>query len=64
MSWLVLLEPLFITVVVFGFGFWQLRELNKLRRERERREAGSAGSMDSGPTDTAAGPSRPDETSR
>ncbi|MEQ8585728.1 MAG: hypothetical protein RLO01_02905 [Thalassobaculaceae bacterium] len=61
MSWLVLLEPLFIVVVVFGIGFWQLRELNKLRRERERREAGSTGS---GPIDTAAGPSRPDETSR
>ena len=35
---LALLEPLFVVVVVFGLGFWQLRELNQLKRERERRE--------------------------
>ena len=33
-----LIEPLFIVVVAFGIGFWQLRELNQLKRERERRE--------------------------
>lgn len=38
-----LLEPLFVVVVVFGLGFWQLRELNQLKRERERREREAAG---------------------
>ena len=31
-EYLVLLEPLLIAVSVFGFGFWQLRELNRLKR--------------------------------
>ncbi|MFX4223266.1 MAG: hypothetical protein ACMVO3_21210 [Thalassobaculum sp.] len=30
-----LIEPIFIALLVFGIGFWQLRELNQLRRERE-----------------------------
>ena len=37
-GWLALLEPVFIAVVVFGIGFWQLRELNQLKREREERD--------------------------
>lgn len=45
-----LIEPIFIVLVVFGFGFWQLRELNRLRREREAndREAAEAGDAPSG----------------
>ncbi|WP_281683513.1 hypothetical protein [Thalassobaculum salexigens] len=39
---LALIEPLFIVVVAFGLGFWQLRELNQLKRERERREREAA----------------------
>ena len=39
---LALLEPLFVVVVVFTLGFWQLRELNQLKRERERREREAA----------------------
>lgn len=51
-----LIEPIFITLVVFGFGFWQLRELNQLRREREDndRKAADAESEQAGePKDRA-----------
>lgn len=33
-----LIEPLFVAIVAFGIGFWQLRELNQLKRERDRKE--------------------------
>ena len=44
-----LIEPLFIVVVAFGIGFWQLRELNQLKRERERKEREEAGADRSEP---------------
>lgn len=55
MSWqaFALIEPIFIALVVFGIGFWQLRELNQLRRERERknRDSGQAGTTPPSRTD-------------
>ena len=55
MSWeaLALIEPIFIALVVFGIGFWQLRELNQLRRERDRkhRDSGETGTAPSSETD-------------
>lgn len=55
MSWeaLALIEPIFIALVVFGIGFWQLRELNQLRRERDRkhRDSGEAGTTPPSQTD-------------
>lgn len=46
-EWLALLEPIFVALVVFGIGFWQLRELNQLKRDRERRAAESESGSES-----------------
>lgn len=39
---LILLEPILIAAAVFGFGFWQLRELARLRERRRQHSRAEA----------------------